>query len=409
MRPVVFSLILLLTAALCPLGVAQAGERPDFSFQPSAQYRLRFYHFEGKNFTKNDAQNILRHRARLGMKASWKDIVGAFLQVQDVRTFGEETDSLGDFSADGFDLHQGYLIVTPTPELELRAGRQEILWENQRLVGNVGFTEQARSLDAIRAMYRRGALVADLFYAKVSENGAFAAKPNPDDLDVVAVDLHYSIEKLLGVSLLFIADIGGANDRTRFTAGVVGGGSLARGLAYGFEGYYQFGSADADESFAAFLASARISYNLGGRLGPFVELFGDFVSGDDDPNDKDTKTFDTLFATNHKFYGEMDFFLNLPVHTAGRGLMDVGGILGIKPSRSFVTKVTLHHFRSMEDAGATDSGVFGTEIDLRINYQVVKPLKLDLVYGIFLPGEIFKNSRGDTPEHLVFVTADASF
>ena len=35
------------------------------------------------------------------------------------------------------------------------------------------------------------------------------------------------------------------------------------------------------------------------------------------------KVFDTLFTTNHKFYGLADLFLNIPLQTDGRGLQDL--------------------------------------------------------------------------------------
>lgn len=54
-----------------------------------------------------------------------------------------------------------------------------------------------------------------------------------------------------------------------------------------------------------------------------MTLWYDHLSGDDDPSDGTVRVFDTLFATNHKFYGLADYFLNIPVQTVGRGLQDL--------------------------------------------------------------------------------------
>src|SRR5512141_1619612 len=47
-------------------------------------------------------------RARLGLEATVSERAKVFLQVQDARTFGEESSTV-DASADRLDLHQGWL------------------------------------------------------------------------------------------------------------------------------------------------------------------------------------------------------------------------------------------------------------------------------------------------------------
>jgi hypothetical protein len=384
------------------------------------QYRPRLYVDQGHDFVDGGGATFVRHRARFGGGATYDGKFGVYLEMQDVRTFGEEMKTgvlegtLGDFSADSFDLHQGYASVMPVEGLELRVGRQEISIENHRLIGTVGFTEQARSFDGARLVYTQGQLRVDGFFARVADDYrspllADTDPSNPSDVDLGAVNVHYALSDWASLGGLAILDTDDASGRKRITAGLIatGGGS---GISYSAEGYYQMGRADGDVSFAAYLAALHLRYSLGGRFAPFFELFGEVVSGDDDTSDgdKDVKTFDTLYATNHKFYGEMDFFLNLPVHTGGLGLMDIGAQVGISPLKKIAVKVTGHQFMGMEEDGAGNN-VFGTEVDVRVDWIPYKKFKIDLVYAIFLPGEIFEATKGSAAEHFAYTTLDVSF
>jgi hypothetical protein len=383
---------------------AQAEEGGPVDLSLSLQYRPRFYANQGHDFTDGGEFNIIRHRARLGAGAVYKKKFGVYVEVQDVRTFGEETNTLGDFAADNFDLHQSYVSIMPLQQLTLRIGRQEIGYENHRLIGTVGWTEQARSFDGARARWDAASYYVDAFWARVADDFAGA---NAADVDLAALNVHADLGDWLSLGGLTVFDADSGTKRRRITIGAIATGG-AGGLSYSAEGYYQFGSANGDVSYAAWLAAAHLRYGFGGRLAPFVELFGEAVSGDDDPADNDMTSFDTLYATNHKFYGEMDFFLNLPVHTGGRGLMDVGAQAGLSPLKKVGLKVTGHHFLGAADVG-DDLGTFGTEVDVRIDWKPYETFRLDLVYAAFFPGDIFKETLGDDVENYVYTTLDVTF
>ena len=137
---------------------------------------------------------------------------------------------------------------------------------------------------------------------------------------------------------------------------------VAAGLNYRVEGAWQTGER-ADVDVAAFFAAARVGRQAGGVN---LALWYDYLSGDDDLTDDETKVFDTLFATNHKFYGFADYFLNIPVHTAGRGLQDVA-LKAKKTLRpGLVLGVDVHSFRLAQDQGLS-SGHLGEELDLTLS------------------------------------------
>ncbi|MBW2736197.1 MAG: alginate export family protein, partial [Deltaproteobacteria bacterium] len=177
--------------------------------------------------------------------------------------------------------------------------------------------------------------------------------------------------------------------RERFTTGLFLDGTLMPGLSYMAEFYYQGGTIDAgaaDITISAMLAALRVGYTAPVWGKPRVEAFFDYLSGDDDPADDKSQSFDTLFATNHKFYGFMDAFLNIPAHTGGLGLMDMGGRAKLVPAKWFNVFLDFHHF-----ATAQDGPDIGQEIDLIANFKVNRFATIQAGFGVFLPAE----ERGD--------------
>lgn len=374
---------------------------------PSGEYLVRFRHTEGLDFTEGNVKNFARHRARLGLRFSYGTELSAFVQMQDVRIWGEETDTLGDFSANGLDLHQGYIEAELAEKVRLRVGRQEIGYLNQRLIGAVGFVEQARSFDGVRlmAMALDDRLALDAFYARVRDELPSESLV-PDD--VFAWAARYDAGAFQP-ALIGVLDLNSATDRVRYTQGLVIQLDAPFGLKASVEGYVQAGSATIAEStisYFAWMTATRLRFTLvDSDLAPFLEAFVETLSGDDDPADGDETTFDTLFATNHRFYGEADIFLNIPANTGKRGLLDVGATLGMKLGKSANVSLAFHHFQVMNARGGPST--FGQELDLLFGWKVNPHFTLDLNYSLILPGEALRPD-GDI-EHFIYATAHAQF
>ena len=115
------------------------------------------------------------------------------------------------------------------------------------------------------------------------------------------------------------------------------------------------------------MLGARLGHGFGGKGS--VTLWYDYLSGDGDLGDDTIKVFDTLFATNHKFYGFADLFLNIPVHTGGRGLQDLAIKGAYRVNPEWTLKLDLHSF-NMADKGSLTSGHFGEEIDVGSELEV---------------------------------------
>ena len=102
-------------------------------------------------------------RSRLNVAGALEGGVGFFVQVQDVRLFGEETGTLTDFSGDNIDFHQAYLDLRSDHGIRFRAGRQELALGGERLIGSVGWTQQGRSFDGARFTWTGDRVELDIF------------------------------------------------------------------------------------------------------------------------------------------------------------------------------------------------------------------------------------------------------
>jgi hypothetical protein len=113
----------------------------------------------------------------------------------------------------------------------------------------------------------------------------------------------------------------------------------------------------------------------------------DQLSGDADSTDHEDRSFDTVYGTNHKYYGIADVFTNIPLHTGGHGLRDAAVKLNWKPTAHVTSNLDVHRFASATKT-ARGSG-FGYEIDAFGSYQHSASLQLSGGVAEFFPGDAF--------------------
>lgn len=309
-------------------------------------------------------------RARLAADARPAPRVRAFVQVQDARLWGGEDPALGlgtlDGDADQFDVHQAFFELDSLGglPLALRVGRQELAYGNERLVGALGWSNVGRSFDAARLRWTRGALAADLFAAQLVTAvgpddpqallGAFAAwTARPGTVEAFAfVDAD-------GAEVEAGPDVG-ERRRQRATVGArVVGAAGAVGLdaeVVGQVGSVASGPGAPRDDVRAYLASAEV----GVPVGPVRLAVGATrLSGDADPADGVDRRFDTLFATNHKLYGAMDYFPRL---SGPAGLDDLFASAVGRVGPRWSLRAAVHHFALAADPGG--GRTLGQELDL---------------------------------------------
>jgi hypothetical protein len=370
------------------------------------QVRPRFEYRNPILVSGGEHQSWISMRTRGHLTAGLERNVSVFIQFQDVRIWGEEANTLGDFSADNLDLHQAYVDVRsdgPT-ELAARAGRQEVSFGGQRLVGAVNWSQQGRSFDALKLIAEGSTFRLDVLGAVLADD--IAATHDNDQYVLAAYgQLHQAGPGTLDFYGLYnrVSDIANTD---QVTVGARWWGTK-NSIQFRLEASYQTGEREAVDV-SAFMFGARVGTALA-RGTADVTLWYDYLSGDDDATDDKIKVFDTLFATNHKFYGLADHFTNIPLHTAGRGLQDIA-VKGSFVAASDVTfRAEVHSFHAARNAGLS-TGHFGEEIDLTASYGYSPNLGLSGGFAYVLAADGWGNI-GRLTENAAwsFVMVDARF
>jgi hypothetical protein len=371
---------------------------------PKLQYRPRYLVHGGRDFGPEKLWNAVSHRARLGVEARLASWLAARVELQDVRSWGEELGTF-DAAADGFDVHQAWAELRCPLGLALRAGRQEVAFDNERLIGAVDWSDPGRSFDGVRASLRRSSVELDLLWAKLGEKNAYvkdaagkAVRGAPEDADLAALRVRLTTLPALRPTLLGIYDYQGESRQHRVTTGLYFDGEPLRGLRYSGELYYQAGRRRAasgpEMKIAAFLGAVSISYAAPVRTAPTLRVWYEHLSGDDDLADTTVRAFDTLYATNHKFYGLMDLFLNIPVDASGLGLVDAGGRASLDPARWLALALDYHHFEQARRHPITNTTTLGNELDLVARVKINRHLAVEGAAGVFFPKLGISNLRG---------------
>ncbi len=357
----------------------RAQELPKVTF--SGEVRLRG-EWDGRSVGVGDDAATLS-RIRLGARVSLASWVAAFAQIQDARAWGTESNTLTDASADRLDLHQGYAELGSAGHIAGRLGRQELSLGDERLVGAVGWTNTGRTFDGARLHGRAGGLDWTVFWMNVAERDSLQAVGlNPQVNQGVSNDGWliggFASHKLGAATAEFtlLADKDAVTSES-YTADLRIHGAAGT-LRYDAAGAYQFGP-----SRSAYFASGKAGVDVG-RGALAAQL--DYLSGDDDPTGGDVKAFNTLYATNHKFYGYMDYFLDLPGQLNQAGLMDA--MLRARVSMSTTTRLRadLHHLRLARERA--NRKTLGTELDLIGNWSMAESAGLEAGGGLFLPADL---------------------
>ena len=343
-------------------------------------------------------------RSRFGARVEPTRGLSFVLQLQDSRVLGTEGNR-ATTPLDVFDLHQGYLqLVAPWRgnEVGLRAGRQEIAFGNERLVGAVNWSNTGRTFDGARvSIAPPGPAGADRwsvtgFAAVMEENGrrfgatTTSTAPAPDHL-VLGAYASRGAPAASGADVTVLYD-GGAryrsfSDAHRTTADARVRAPLPLAFRVELEGAAQTGAqayvpatgSPTAQSVRAWLAAARIAHPIGrGTATAGIDL----LSGDDSPTDARYSAFGTMFGTNHPFYGLLDLIGDPAATTKERGLRDLFVSAAHPVTTWLAPRGELHRFTLATGAERR----LGAEADIVAPFRLAAGTTLELGYALFRAG-----------------------
>lgn len=320
-------------------------------------------------------------RSRLALDARLQGGLGVFLQIQDVRFWGEEL-SNRDASADAVDFHQAYLEVDSLPGIGglVRAGRQEVELGEARFIGAPDWGQAGQTFDGVRWIRPAGNARANLVYLRLREG---SADTHDGTAEFLAGSASLQTQRLGSVELLGIHDWSeGPRGNSQSTTAVIW--TMRRGPLSGrVQGAYQFGERTGEDLSAymiAFRGTLDVREGKGG-----ITLWYDHLSGDAEPMDGEVQSFSTLFGARHRYYGRADYFLDIPDDTGGLGLGDAALKLAYDPTPLLSINLDLHTFRTTA-RGDLPSRHLADEADLWIQHRFREALALEVGYSLIWAG-----------------------
>lgn len=384
-------LIALIIGLLTSTTVLQAQERfnGNFELRPRFEYRNGYKELMPDG---NYPTSFVSNRARLNLGYG-VDKLNTYISFQNVSVWGDvNTTSLND--KNGIKLFQAWASYKFTENWSTKIGRQVLSYDNQRILGEIGWAQQAQSHDAAMVTYSKykskldvgfsfgntGEVLYESAYANTYKNMQFAW-------------FHHDFSNF-GLSILALntgnqyenADSGNLEVTYLQTMGVYGKWGATKKF-YGDAGVYsQFGKtpiSNEEIDVSAFYGSVNLGYKFTEKVKG--ELGFEYLSGTDQDDDSGKiKSFTPLFGTNHGFNGYMDYFY-VGNHKNNVGLIDYYASLKYQNEKWQFT-LTPHIFNS--DGKIFDplsyeeaDNYLGTEIDLSCQYTFDKNITVSGGYS----------------------------
>jgi len=370
--------------------------------------------FNETNVGRVETTEFVLQWARISLDADISKNVRAFIELQDVRTFGEEESTVGNLMRT--DVQEGYVelrnlgdICDALKNVELRVGRWRAAYGDHRLIGSLPWANQTRAYDGGRLRWddKKGNWV-DLFAWQIQENvsgvangGTLPTEPAANSREEILYGLytHFNVYDGVEFEPYFIArsrtqedtqpadttlsltsagnriaasTLGVGTGESRYTAGFRMHGSKIPGLGgtdFTIEPAFQFGhteglrtidignlargyNTNVDNTIQAWAIYAGVGYTFENVMwSPRIGYAYSFASGDNRPTGGAVKTFDHLYPTGHAHNGYMDL-------VGWQNLIDHQIHLSAKPSKKLVLDAKLH-FMSLDEEADMMYGVAG--------------------------------------------------
>lgn len=381
---------------------------------------------------KDDKTAYVGNRVRLSASVKADDDVSALITLQDARYWAQNANNTeSGREKEAVDIYEAWAQMKNIGgnNLGIKVGRQILAYGDQRLLGHLGWQDNARSSDAFKVMAGIGSVNVDLFLSKQKESMSPSDATHDDDLngiyattnvaEGITLDVYALQWKTASSKTTTTTDASGKEtsstvaikDKNIMTMGARVAAKLG-GLDATAEYVVQSGDWADGVTHSANALAVTAGYKLDILGGTRIGLEYDMGSGDDDTKDKKHKAFVFPFHTNHMHYGYMDYF-------SWGNMKDL--VVKINANVTPALNVALDYHMFSLAAGQDDwlnvagTGVFkkavssstatdaGKEIDLTITYKAWalkvddKPVAswgIQAGYSVFQPGQAAKDRSG---------------
>jgi hypothetical protein len=360
----------------------------DAEIRPRTELRSGFRQLRDST---SKVAGLVSQRSRIGV--SYKnDLITSRISFQDVRVWGDEKLKQ---DIPSIALHEAWVGLKLLDSLFVKVGRQELAYDNQRLLGPVNWLQQASAHDAAVLKFQSGSWTADVGVAfnQTSDTILSSTYYSFTKSNYKTLGYLWATKKFnnLSVSGVFIADGYQKTKDTvnaRYTYGAVVNYASSDFSIVG-RSFLQGGKTVAGQTIQALYLNADVSYKIA-KAKPWVGF--EYFSGNDNSNKSDTKyhAFNNLYGTAHMFNGNMEYFTR-PEGTKNAGLFDIYAICTYKLSDKISVRADYHYFtlpnRYLLSASSTSiKRYLGSEVDLSFKATISKDVAVDLGYSL-LKGE----------------------
>lgn len=338
----------------------------------------------------SDPAFLVSQRTRLSFVYENK-ILKLRITPQDVRLWGDQAKmSTGVGDNPSLDLFEAYAEISLGSNARISAGRQQLVYDNRRLLGDRNWNQNGISYDALVVRLKPGKfnLHAGASWNTLSE--ALSGNPYPASRikSLNYLWLNRSLNKNLKFSLLHLSTGVTRTDTTnplnfRHTTGIYSEYKSEMINAWG-NIYYQYGKNRQGNKVRAFLADADISFKMN-RFTPGLG-FG-YLSGNKTlTTGSADHLFDILYGNTHRYFGYMDYFRSFSTDTRQGGLSDYYLWLDYRFSDKVSIRNITHAFSLARTNPSTPADKnLGIENDLIFRFKFAAWGELENGYCFFLP------------------------
>jgi hypothetical protein len=384
-----FSVVLLAGLASAPL-IAQEETEPSFGdFTYAVNWRVRYEGVDQFGFA--DEANALTSRIRAGITS------GPFADTKLMAELVIVSDWVNDYNSTtngntgypvvadpaGFaEINRFALINDSIDKTTLTLGRQRLILDDARFVGNVGWRQNEQTYDGLSAKIAADAFTADLAYFHQVNRIFGPDSPNGTwDGDIVLLNASKTLQVGKLTAFAYRLEFDEAAGASNETLGIRLTGSKAVGdsaLIYtlSFAGQSEAGDNPSDYSETYSKLEGGVTH------GKLTLALGLETLGGDGAN-----AFMTPLATLHAFQGWGDKFLSTPVGGIADSYLRFAWSPAISGPFDSVSLAGVYHWFDADTGGAS----YGDEIDLSVAARIDR-ITLTFKYAAYSADALFTDT-----------------
>jgi len=369
----------------------------DGQIRPRYEFRDGYRKFRDSTSTP---ANVISQRSRIcfGYK---HDSLEFKVSFQDVHAWGDMVPKK--IKSGYIGLHEGWVKFKFKHNIYFQIGKQEVFYDNKRLMTNANWNQIGFTHDAMRLGYKSKKFEIETVFAKNQTSAYFGNIYIPEIPMYKMLNTlwtSYKFGKKNKVSFLALSDLRQKNDTVntdyvRFTLGPILNMNF-KNIGFDFRAFYQGGKLQSGQDVSAYYLNSDIKIPIN-KIKATVGF--ELMSGTDatDTTNTTSNAFDIMYGTRHKYNGQMDYF-STPSTTKGSGLIDIYATVNYPVSKKMSVGGQWHYFslqnNYVDASGKTVSKYLGNEFDFTTKIKFNKIVSLNLAYCMMFGSETTELFKG---------------